>query len=635
MAVTRGDGDIRPGGLQSGDDGRPGGAGRSGTGTGSGDAGRSAAGAGPGGSGRPGGGWRNRLARKLMFPVTVAGCVCMAAALLAMLAKGTVKSWAFGGPLMAALVLTAAGVALDWDSFRSSLSSRRMLAPFMVMLNALLGAAMAAIAGYFFGARYFAILDLTRMKELTLSPQSLGLLTRLKDIEPVEVILVKGPDTPGGAREAHLDRVRRLMEVYEAEAAAASPGRLSFRTLDMVREPAAAKELLARLDLSETPEEIYDGLVFLSGDRKRYVQAGSMYGPGAYGADGRPRSRVFRGEDAVSSALAALVQGDRRVVYSIVGHGERTSEGGPRGNKALIGLLERRNFEVRQIHLVDRTSIPEDASFVLIHGPRSAWLPEEIGRLESYLNSGGKALIFLDPLAPGEAEAASGVEGLLAEYGLAVRRELRVIAVHRTMTGRTKVSLRIPAKPLPGASPVADAMSRVRSICAAEGACALDKAPAPKRAGYEIRPILLSPPYETEEFMTWAESEPVERGEPSFDEKRDVKGPLMLAAEIVRSPGEKAGGGEKPAAHMIVVADSDMAANSLLEPFRGNRDLLLAAVQALHGGEKPLGIEPRPMDSRDARVEDEDLRGLLVIFAVALPGLALTSGAVVWYARRR
>lgn len=591
-----------------------------------------AAGAAAGDSGR-----RKRPARRPLLPVTIAGCGCLAAAFVAMLAKGAIWNWAVGAPFAAAILFTAVGIALDWEDFKRSLSSRRMLAPFMVLANALLAAAMVGLAGYFFGARHFALIDLTRMKELTLSARSAGLLARLRDIEPVEIILVKGPDMPGGSREAHLDRVRRLMEVYEAETARAAPGKLSFRMLDVIREPAAAKELLARLDLSDNPEEIYDGLVFLSGDRKRYVRAGTMYGPGAYGTDGRPRSNVFRGEDAVSSALAALIQGDRRVVYSVVGHGERTSDGGPRGNKALIGLLERRNFEVRQIQLAERTGIPDDASMVLVHGPKSAWLPEEVGRLESYLDGGGKALILLDPLAPGEAESASGLEGLLAEYGLAVRRDLRTIAFHRTMTGRAKVSLRIPAKPLPGASPIADAMAKARSLCALDGACALDKIPAPKRAGYEVRPILLSPPYETEEFLTWAESEPVERGEPSFEENKDMKGPVMLAAEITGAPAENAGasGGGRPKAHIIVTADSDMAADSLLEPFRGNRDLVLAAVQALHGGEKALGIEPRPMDSRDARVEEKDLRGLLVLFAVALPGLALAAGAVVWYARRR
>jgi hypothetical protein len=138
-------------------------------------------------AGGPGG-----IRSRLIPPVTAAGCVCLAASLVAMLAAGTIRKWTVWAPFGLAVLLTAAGIALDWKRFKISLANRRLLTAFMVMVNALLGMAMLALAGYFFGARYFLLFDLTRMKELTLSEQSIRILSRLKDIEPVEAILVEG-----------------------------------------------------------------------------------------------------------------------------------------------------------------------------------------------------------------------------------------------------------------------------------------------------------------------------------------------------------------------------------------------------------------------------------------------------------
>src|SRR5688500_1226672 len=111
---------------------------------------------------------------------------------------------------------------------------------------------------------------------------------------------------------------------------------------------------------------------------------------------------------AVNAALMKLVR-DKRKAYLTVGHGEINDPESldpairaklPDAKATVIkAMLQAQNYEVKNLGLIDGlgSEIPEDATMVLVLGPRTPLLEEELGALDRYLERGGSVLIALDP----------------------------------------------------------------------------------------------------------------------------------------------------------------------------------------------------------------------------------------------
>jgi hypothetical protein len=111
---------------------------------------------------------------------------------------------------------------------------------------------------------------------------------------------------------------------------------------------------------------------------------------------------------AVNASLMKLIR-EKRKAYLTVGHGEINDPESldpqlrsklPDAKATVIkAMLQAQNYEVKNIGLMDGlgSEIPEDATMVLVLGPRTPLLEEELGALDRYLERGGSVLIALDP----------------------------------------------------------------------------------------------------------------------------------------------------------------------------------------------------------------------------------------------
>jgi hypothetical protein len=120
----------------------------------------------------------------------------------------------------------------------------------------------------------------------------------------------------------------------------------------------------------------------------------------------RPTLRSLDG--AVNAGLMQLVR-DKRKVYLTVGHGEINDPDSlpaelqdklPDAKATVIkSILQALNYEAKNIGLIDGlgNEIPEDATMVLVLGPRTAFLEDELATLDRYLARGGNLLIAMDP----------------------------------------------------------------------------------------------------------------------------------------------------------------------------------------------------------------------------------------------
>ena len=170
---------------------------------------------------------------------------------------------------------------------------------------------------------------------------------------------------------------------------------------DRYLRPTLAKEL----------KVVSDGrIVFQRGDGLESLSVGTKF-PEA-------KLKLKNLDRDVQEKLLKLVR-KKRSVYLTVGHGELNDdakgEGLSRGRSANIlkKLVQKQNYVVKRLGLSNglATEVPDDAGIVMVLGPTSQFLVEELASLQRYADGGGQLLLALD--SDGTASVADAVQAAL------------------------------------------------------------------------------------------------------------------------------------------------------------------------------------------------------------------------------
>ena len=121
-----------------------------------------------------------------------------------------------------------------------------------------------------------------------------------------------------------------------------------------------------------------------------------------------------------------------------------------------------------------------------------------------------------------------------------------------------------------------------------------------------------------------------------------VAGTLRLAAGAEESgeesPDQEGDGGaeseESPEARLIVIGDSDFAANQLIGEFR-NRDLFVNAVNWLLGDVEAISIRPDQARASRMQLSGEQFLQIRYLSLFVLPQAIAVFGVFAWWSRRR
>jgi hypothetical protein len=167
---------------------------------------------------------------------------------------------------------------------------------------------------------------------------------------------------------------------------------------------------------------------------------------------------VFKGEDALMTAIVALRDGKKPVVYFTQGNGELDindtvpHQTPDEGAGLLRDRLQKGNYEVKGLvfspvgagkaatnNIVTAKEVPDDASVVVIAGPRAPFAPEALAALRNYMKPAdpqkpkGKLVVLMD-VVPSRADGKmvqTGLEPLLGEFNVEVGNN-RILTVSRT-----------------------------------------------------------------------------------------------------------------------------------------------------------------------------------------------------------
>jgi ABC-type uncharacterized transport system involved in gliding motility auxiliary subunit len=421
----------------------------------------------------------------------------------------------------------------------------------------------------FLSDRHYERLDLTEVGEFTLSPQTVQILSNLT--EPINITAFYAAGDP------RQEDLQDLLTEYTYHT-----DRISYDVIDPDLKPSVAMQYGITS---------YGTIVFESAGRRQE----------AFGVD----------EQDLTSAVLKVSRETQKGVYFLTGHGERDPGSYDQyGYSGIRESLEGDNYVVNTLNLAISSTLPMDASVLIVAAPQIPLLEQESEALNAYLEDGGKALIMQEP------GQEVNLEEVLADWGVAYRDDV-VIDPDRGLFGLDPLSPVVDSftfheitKDLPEV-----VLSTVRSM-----------------ARTEEQPESLS-------VLSLLESSPSSWGETDFealgrqvaepDEGEDLLGPLDMAVSVET---QEAGEGT-PSTRLVVVGDSDFAANSSLM-LAGNGDLFLNSVNWLAEEEELISIRPKPPVVRSLVLSPGQARFIQYSSLIFLPAAVLAVGVAVWWTRR-
>jgi ABC-type uncharacterized transport system involved in gliding motility auxiliary subunit len=316
-------------------------------------------------------------------------------------------------------------------------------------------------------------------------------------------------------------------------------------------------------------------------------------------------------EQEITGAILKVSRESQKVVYFLTGHGERDPGSYEEaGYSQVRDYLEKDNYVVSTLNLAISSTVPTDASVLIVAASQSPLLEHETAAIGSYLEGGGKALVMQEP---GDEAVLSDV---LAEWGLGYGNDV-IIDPERALFGMDPLS------------PVVDSFS-FSEITRDLPGVVIVTARSVTRTLEQPEDLSVLALVESSD-SSWGETdfEALTRQEASYDAGTDRQGPLAMAMSV-----EAYGQGDSPVGtRLVVCGDSDFAANSNLS-LGGNVDFFLNSVNWLAEEEELISIRPEPEVSRELILSAGQARFLQYSSVIFLPGAVLLIGAVIWWRRR-
>ncbi|MBI5328755.1 MAG: GldG family protein [Deltaproteobacteria bacterium] len=518
---------------------------------------------------------------------------------LLMLAVGVV-SWAIIGAMQTyMLVLIWAGLLcllfffyVSFSDIKNILSGRS--AKYGANTVLMTGVFVALIIfTVFMSIKYKSKWDMTVAKRYTLSNQTLKLLGALKkDIEAVA--FYRGDE-----------RTRQTMQDLLSEYKHNS-SRFAYQFIDPDKNPSLA----VKYNVTS-----YRTTLIKSGNKEEVVG--------------------YESEEKLTNAILKVSRDEVKTIYFLKGHGENNIlDMQNSGYKAVREALEKENYLVKEVVLLTIEKIPDDAAVFVISGPKKELLPDEIKKLTAYINGGGKVLFMLDP------GTVPSLVSYLKDYGFKIGDDIIIDKLSQVFGANylTPVVTEYDKDhPITKEFNVATFFPLTRSV-------EVDNDPTKGR--YQLA--------KTGE-ASWAETnkKALEEGKAEYNDGKDKKGPVSIAAVTAVEVGESEHGGhsehnlvpagskqgkdvenKKIYAKIVVFGDSDFVNNTNIN-LAGNKDFFLNAANWLAEEADMISIRKKEPDATPVILSASQGRLIFWLPVIIMPSLVLITGIGILTRRRQ
>lgn len=559
----------------------------------------------------------------------------------------------FGGLAVMFVSLLPARVAT-----RASAGVRRLVYGYNAVLTGLLTLAILMVVNVLVYNYAPASFDWTGTQIYTLSERSQNILKAVDRPTTIYSILSRNEEIASREVKTLLDNARSAND------------KITVKYLSPGLNEEEVRDLARKYSLTEVT-----GLLVVYGDgedaQHQFVRAADLFANDPSARSTGKASFLFKGEDALVTALNSLEEGKAKaVVYFLQGDGEldlneQAAGENDRGAGVLRERLQKNNYEVKGLQLTPvagarskdaratvSTKVPDDATVVVVAGPGTPLPESTVKALGEYMTrpasatvTTGKLMVLLDVnVDPAGNQVPSGLEAFLAGYGVLVGNDRIIKVVERG--GGLSVSLSVTAQPNPrmrGANPLPRtfySLNEVRTV-----------KPAPFNPNQPSRTSAETLLFAMDR-TAWAETNlrtaPVELVKAYLKdnqlENKLADEPLSVAVAVTEEADVPPGDPHammrpregKP--RLVVFGDATFATNRFMQESSGRPDYYLfsGALGWLRERPASLGLEAKTRNIfAPTSLNEENFSRMHFLPAAVLLLCVAGLGASVWLVRRR
>ncbi|MBY0515794.1 MAG: GldG family protein [Bacteriovoracaceae bacterium] len=337
-------------------------------------------------------------------------------------------------------------------------------------------------------------------------------------------------------------------------------------------------------------------------------------------AAGKRSIFVLNDELSVTNSLLKMIRERAIKVYFTWGHGEATCEDtAPEGISAFCKHLQEQQYQFARLDLQTQKDIPADADLVVIFGPTGGFLPQEIQRIQIWLEKGGSLALFYSPMF--DNDSIADLRTLAKKWGLIAHNNLVIDRVSTLETQEATIPL---ITQYDRNHPVTRGFSS-RTLFPLSSSVSLAE---PLYQGVATTSLALTSSYPS----SWGESDlkGISQGKASFDAKTDIKGPVSVvgvAERLTEKPGEKD-------TRFAVIAN-DVFIRNAYQNQTANMNLMLNLFGWLSHDEGIVSLNRPGLHHDPVVLSAPHLRMVFVITVITVPLLAFVFALLVYRKRRR
>jgi hypothetical protein len=391
---------------------------------------------------------------------------------------------------------------------------------------------------------------------------------------------------------------------------------ITVKTVDYVRDAGEAQKIKEQYKLGSATAK--DLVIFDCGGHFEIAPGAALYQkkyeqiPNENPNEGKLSFRIkpvsFYGEMMFTAKLLAVEKPTPFKAYFLQGDGEPLLSDSKETGYLKFGMvLVENNIATEPLQLLGSEAIPDDCNLLIIAGPKTAFSPGELQKIDQYLAQGGRLFMLFDKFS---VNRPSGLEPILARWGVNVVAD-EVHEPKNTYSGQDIIIYNFSSHP---------AVNPLTGL-------ALELI-LPRPVGTVDLP---NPPADAPKVDVLVSSSPQSTLalDPAAAPRRY---PLMVAVEQKAVPGVASPRGTT---RMIVAGDSFFLDNQMIET-AANRDFAGYAVNWLLDRTVLLeGIGPRPVTEFRLTMTQSQQKTVRWLLLGALPGGVLVFGWLVWLARRK
>jgi hypothetical protein len=436
-------------------------------------------------------------------------------------------------------------------------------------------------------------IDLTSANIYSISKESKELVKSLN--EPLTIIYFtksQNLELPQG------QIVKRILELYKKNSK-----NIKFEIIDPDKRPDIAKQY----GINE------DGSVYLSYKDRIKILSSMDFWEVKEAADQMSQGKqLFIAEKLISSAIRYLMASQGVKIYFILGHKEKyTNDYQDDGISTAAEYLGKIDREVININLLEKGSIPDDASLLVIAAPKEDYSPSELEIVKKYIDNGGKFLLLTDF----ECYNVNVIEMILKKFDI-IQQQGVVADDSHYYQGLGNF---YPVIELSYHKITQKIQEYNKPVLVSTAAPLIINPQTPKSTDFNI--ISLGTTYDT----AWNEitKDNDFKKEPQYDENKETKGVKHLGFVVEDAVKKNQNGDNIP--YGLILCDSDLLSNKILKlgTSTGNILLLDSSVNFMVDDTVLLDIPGKDVNSEAINITATAQRWISVTVFILLEAIVL------------